>query len=108
MLPLQLMQGDTPIAPGIRALRVDGHFPGHSILVIDNPKGRVVLTSDVVSLYENLEKDWPIGLIMTNLGDVMRAMARVRQLGGTMVPGHDAQIMEKFPAVGPNIVKIAP
>ncbi|MBI2877753.1 MAG: N-acyl homoserine lactonase family protein [Candidatus Tectomicrobia bacterium] len=105
---LRLMEGDTVIAPGIRALRVDGHFPGHSILVVNTAKGPVVLTSDAVYLYENLEKDWPIGLIMTDLDDVMRGMARVRRLGGVMVPGHDPKIMEKFPAAGPNIVKIAP
>lgn len=45
---LRLHQGDTQIAPGIRAVPTAGHTPGHSFFVVESKGAKLVLWGDVV------------------------------------------------------------
>lgn len=45
---LQLFNGNTQIAPGIRAVPQPGHTPGHSFFVVENKGAKLVLWGDVV------------------------------------------------------------
>ncbi|AHX13402.1 beta-lactamase [Dyella jiangningensis] len=45
---LKLFQGDTQIAPGIRATPEAGHTPGHSFFVVESKGAKLVLWGDVV------------------------------------------------------------
>ena len=104
--------GDDPaeLLPGIRLLRVDGHFRGLLAAVVNTARGPVILASDSVPSYGNLEIDWPPGIIHTDLTDALDALERCREIlgsGGLLVPGHDIAIMERFPGVAPAAVRIA-
>lgn len=94
---LRLLDGDTELWPGFRALWTGGHTPGHQSLLVDTDEGRVALTGDVCNFYENLDVRSP------NLVDVpqaIRAVRRFRREADVIVPGHDPRVMERHPRIG--------
>jgi glyoxylase-like metal-dependent hydrolase (beta-lactamase superfamily II) len=92
---------DETVAPGIRAITVGGHSPGQQVLVVDTARGPVVLTSDAVHLYEELELGRPFGVVV-DLREMYAAYELVRGLeadGALVVPGHDPEVTRRFPPV---------
>jgi glyoxylase-like metal-dependent hydrolase (beta-lactamase superfamily II) len=92
----------TEIAPGIVAISVGGHSPGQQLLLVDGNEAKVVLTSDAVHFYEELELDRPFGVI-ANLEEMYTAYELVRQLAGeeaVVLAGHDPAVATMFPSVG--------
>lgn len=90
-------------APGVEVIEVGGHTPGQLIVVVATATGAVVLASDAVHYYEELDRDWPYthiaDLERTYLGyDTLRAMAA--QPGTILVAGHDPAVRTRFPALG--------
>jgi glyoxylase-like metal-dependent hydrolase (beta-lactamase superfamily II) len=70
--------------------------------------GVVILASDNVYLYENLEKRVPIAATLDAESNV-RAQDRMKQLAASekfIVPGHDPAVMKKFPEIAPGVVRI--
>ena len=70
--------------------------------------GTVVLASDNMYLYENLEKHAPIAQTFdreSNLRaqDRMKAIATKPEL---IVPGHDPAVLTRFPKVAAGVVRI--
>jgi glyoxylase-like metal-dependent hydrolase (beta-lactamase superfamily II) len=47
------------IAPGVELIQVGGHTPGQAIVTVATAAGPVVLASDAVHYYEELERDRP-------------------------------------------------
>jgi glyoxylase-like metal-dependent hydrolase (beta-lactamase superfamily II) len=113
------VSGETEVLPGVRAIEVGGHSPGQTMFLVSGaaaevaPEGgarpesaagdrEVLLTSDAVHLYEDLERDRPSSVV-ADLAAMYRAHARVRDLaaaGAVVVPGHDPLVMERFTPVG--------
>jgi glyoxylase-like metal-dependent hydrolase (beta-lactamase superfamily II) len=94
--------GETEIAPGLTAVEVGGHSPGQQILLVATASGRLVLTSDAVHLYEELEKARPFG-VLADLEEMYLGFETIKRLGEepgtTVVPGHDPEVTRRFPAV---------
>jgi glyoxylase-like metal-dependent hydrolase (beta-lactamase superfamily II) len=94
--------GQTEIAPGITAIEVGGHSPGQQVLVVQSAGGPVVLTSDAVHLYEELEQDRPFG-VLADLAEMYEAFSLIRRLGeqpgAVVVPGHDPEVTRRFAAL---------
>ena len=70
--------------------------------------GTVVLTSDNVYLYENLDKRVPIAQTLDAASN-LKAQDRIRTLAskpGLIVPGHDPAVFDRFKAIAPGIVRI--
>jgi glyoxylase-like metal-dependent hydrolase (beta-lactamase superfamily II) len=90
------------IAPGIAVLRVGGHSPGQLMVVVRSASGTVLLTSDVVHYYEELENDMPMGVVV-NLLEMYQGYEMVRnfvaQDNAVVVPGHDPDVMKRFPLI---------
>jgi glyoxylase-like metal-dependent hydrolase (beta-lactamase superfamily II) len=105
---LKLLDGDTEIFPGIKTIRVDGHHPGLQITVVQTEAKPVVLASDAVHQYVNLEKNIPMGLYQGNLKDVVKSLETIRQLNGVVVSGHDKQVVERFKLVQEGVAKVYP
>jgi glyoxylase-like metal-dependent hydrolase (beta-lactamase superfamily II) len=97
---VRTMGARTAVAPGVTAIDVGGHSPGQQILVVETARGPVVLASDAVHLYEELERDRPFEII-ADLPEMYRAYDLIRELcsrpGAVMVPGHDPEVMSRFP-----------
>jgi len=94
--------GETEVAPGLTAIEVGGHSPGQQILLVDTADGRLLLTSDAVHLYEELEEARPFG-VLADLEEMYLGFETIKRLGATqgttVVPGHDPEVTRRFPAV---------
>ncbi|MCW3047247.1 MAG: fold metallo-hydrolase [Solirubrobacterales bacterium] len=94
-IPWQLMDGDTELAPGIRAVFTPGHTPGHQSFVIDLPDGGgVILPFDAGDLTENYEREIPPGGFVRcsaeqALEPILALNALAAETGYPIVPGHD-------------------
>jgi glyoxylase-like metal-dependent hydrolase (beta-lactamase superfamily II) len=94
--------GGDEVAPGVTALSLPGHTPGQMGLVTDG----VVLASDAVHFYEELEQRRPFW-VFTDLAAMRASYEVLEAAGGVIVPGHDPLVMERFPPAGENAVLLA-
>lgn len=90
-------------APGIEVVRVGGHTPGQLLVLVDGQEGRVILASDAVHFYEEVERDRPF-VIVSDLAEMYRAYDTLREMrseaGSALVAGHDPLVLERFPSDG--------
>jgi glyoxylase-like metal-dependent hydrolase (beta-lactamase superfamily II) len=98
------------IAPGLELTQVGGHTPGQAVVTVAAAGGPVVLASDAVHYYEELERDRPFSTV-ANLADMYAAFDQIREMGdgGTrVVAGHDPLVAERFgdPADAPGVIRI--
>jgi len=97
---LVLMGAEHEVADGIVALEVGGHSFGQTILVVDGEQAPVVLASDAVHFYEELERDRACA-VLTDLERVYGAYDRIRAIaderGARVLAGHDPLVMDRFP-----------
>lgn len=98
---LQLFDGELGLAPGIRLIEVGGHTPGQLVVLVDTADGTVLLASDAVHYYEEVEKDYAFA-VLDDLRKMYRAFGLVRELvdGGDVrhvVSGHDPATFDRFP-----------
>ena len=105
---IRLIDGDAELFPGIKVIKVDGHHPGQQIVVVETKDKPIVLASDAVYYYSNLEKDHPIGMYTGSLRDVIKGLETIRQLNGVVVPGHEPKVMERFKSIDKEVVQIFP
>ena len=103
------MNGDAQeIVPGITAYIGGKHTYASQFITVNTTVGAVVLASDNLYLYENLEKHLPIAQTLDRESN-LRAQDRMKQLAADprlIIPGHDPQVMRKFQQVAPGVVKI--
>lgn len=106
---VSLVNGDAQeIIPGITCY-IGGKHTFQSQYVAANGKtGTVILASDNVYLYENLDKHVPIAASL-DFDSNLRAQDRMRQLAGNpklIIPGHDPAEFERFVKINDRVVKI--
>lgn len=91
---------DEPV-DGVRLLRVGGHSPGQLLVRVATADGELVLTSDALHYYQEIEHDRPCA-VLVDLADCYRALDVARDLeagGATLVAGHDPLVCERFARV---------
>ena len=106
---VRLFDGREEIATGIVAEEIGGHTPGQLIVEVASAQGSVVLASDALHFYEEMDGD---SVFTSNVDEkgASRAVRRLRELheaGAVIVPGHDPLVCERFPAVGDLVFRIA-
>jgi len=94
--------------PGIRCYLGGRHTHASQFLVVNAKAGTIVLASDNVALYENLDKHAPITPSLDSSSnpaaqDRMRGFASSLRL---IVPGHDPAVFTRFPEIAPGVVRI--
>src|ERR1017187_983837 len=104
-----LVNGDAQeILPGISCYTGGKHTYASQFVTVNTAAGTVVLASDNMYLYENLEKHVPIAATL-DADSNLRAQDRMKQLAaarGLIIPGHDPAVMTKFRETAPGVVKI--
>jgi glyoxylase-like metal-dependent hydrolase (beta-lactamase superfamily II) len=107
---LWILEGADLVAPGVAAILVGGHSPGQTALVVNGVGGPVLLTSDGVHYYEELEGRLRFA-IFTELDELVSGYALLQALaertGAVLVPGHDPAVVERFPAAGDELAGLA-
>jgi glyoxylase-like metal-dependent hydrolase (beta-lactamase superfamily II) len=104
-----LVNGDAQeILPGITCYIGGKHTYQSQYITVTTAAGDVVLASDNVYLYENLEKHVPIAESLDPASN-LRAQDRMRTLAASpnlIIPGHDPAVMTKFPNPAPGVARI--
>lgn len=106
---INLVNGDAQeIIPGITAYIGGKHTFQSQYVGVHTAEGTVVLASDNMYLYENLEKHLPIAQTL-NAASNLAAQDRMKTLASSprlIIPGHDPAVFERFPQVRPGVVRI--
>jgi glyoxylase-like metal-dependent hydrolase (beta-lactamase superfamily II) len=104
-----MVNGDAQeIIPGVTCYTGGRHTYASQYVGVNTSAGTVVLASDNMYLYENLEKHVPIAATLDAVSN-LHAQDRMKQLAaspGLIIPGHDPGVMAKFPNPSPGIAKI--
>ncbi|MGA3018839.1 MAG: N-acyl homoserine lactonase family protein [Bryobacteraceae bacterium] len=104
-----LVNGDAQeIFPGITCYLGGKHTYASQYLGISTAQGTVVLASDNMYLYENLDKHAPIAQTIDAESN-LRAQDRMKRLAADprlIIPGHDPAVMTRFPNPQPGVAKI--
>ncbi len=104
-----LVNGDAQeIIPGITCYTGGKHTYASQFIGVNTAAGAVILASDNMYLYENLEKHVPIAATL-DADSNLRAQDRMKQLAARpelIIPGHDPAVMTKFPNLNPNVARI--
>jgi glyoxylase-like metal-dependent hydrolase (beta-lactamase superfamily II) len=99
---------DQALLPGIRCYTGGKHTFQSQFCSVSTRSGAVVLASDNMYLYENLEKHLPIAQTLDAESN-LRAQDRMKQLAAKpelIVPGHDPAVMQRFPRIADGVVRI--
>jgi glyoxylase-like metal-dependent hydrolase (beta-lactamase superfamily II) len=108
---LHLIKGDSiGIFPGVRAFIGSKHTWESQYLLVNTRVERVIIASDNSWYYYNLEHLVSIPPKFTfDTQAYVRQLRRMRRLQpniALIIPGHDALVFSKFPAVAEDIVRI--
>jgi glyoxylase-like metal-dependent hydrolase (beta-lactamase superfamily II) len=104
------IDGTADVAPGVTSITAGGHSPGQQVVVVETARGPVVLASDAAHFTEEWELDRPFAVVadleaMYRGYDLLRRLAR--EPGAVVVPGHDPDVMTRFPDVGGDAAGLA-
>src|SRR5579863_7762936 len=104
-----MVDGDAKeILPGITCYTGGRHTYASQYVGVSTAAGTVVLASDNMYLYENLEKHVPIAETLDAASN-LRAQDRMKQLAASprlIIPGHDPAVFAKFPNLVPGVAEI--
>ena len=104
-----LVNGDAQeILPGVTCYTGGHHTFASQYVGVSTAAGIVVLASDNMYLWENLEKHVPIAATLDAESN-LRAQDRMKQLAASprlVIPGHDPAVMTKFPSPVAGVAKI--
>ncbi|MFI0452072.1 N-acyl homoserine lactonase family protein [Actinomadura sp. 6N118] len=105
---LSLVDGDADVVPGLSVHLVGGHTAGMQIVRVRTASGHVVLASDASHFYENVEEDRPFAILHSMTG-MYGAFDRIKELAdGPIVPGHDPEVLRRFPCpLGDHVATVA-
>jgi glyoxylase-like metal-dependent hydrolase (beta-lactamase superfamily II) len=101
--------GDIELASGISLHLVGGHSAGLQFVRVHTRRGWVVVASDAIHFYANVETGNPFPIVF-NVGDMMEGWAKCRRLADSadhVVPGHDPLVRKRYPAPSPELEGIA-
>lgn len=104
-----LVNGDSQeIIPGIICYTGGKHTWQSQFVSVEAKDGKVVLASDNMYLYENMDKHVPIAATL-DADSNLRAQDRMKQIAASpklVIPGHDPAMFERFPKVADRVVRI--
>ena len=98
-------RGDVTLAPGIEFLLVGGHARGQAILRVHTARGWVILASDAVHVFEEVDAERPFA-IFYDLPGMLEGYRRINRLAGSrdhIIPGHDARVTKAYPAAAAGL-----
>ena len=104
-----LHDGPGEVVPGICVHPAGGHTLGLQFVTVHTARGWVVLASDVSHFYANMEQGRPFRLAF-HVGEMMEgfeALYRAAPSPDHVIPGHDPEVMRRYPPARPGLEDIA-
>jgi glyoxylase-like metal-dependent hydrolase (beta-lactamase superfamily II) len=106
---VNLVDGDNvEILDGIKVYTGGRHTFASQYVSVRSANGVIVIASDNMYLYENLDKHLPIAQTF-DADSNLKAQDRMKQIASRpdlIVPGHDPMVFVKFPKPGNGVAKI--
>lgn len=108
---LTLADGDDiEIIPGIRVFTGSTHTKENQYLLVNSDSGKkILLASDAIWFYHNLEKMVPVETFVMDPVSYVNAMSRMKTLVDDekyIIPGHDNLVFSRFTKITDRVVKI--
>lgn len=106
---LRLHGRDHVVDDGVSVHWVGGHCPGQEVVRVRTQRGWVVLASDALHYYEELEKGVPFAVAFS-IPDMLTAHDRIRELADSddhVVAAHDPRVMDLYPPANESLRGIA-
>jgi N-acyl homoserine lactone hydrolase len=76
----ELLDGESEIVPGIRAVTTPGHTPGHQSIQIETTAGPALMTGDACWTVEMLEGAAPGEGMMEDIPEFARSLEKIRRI----------------------------
>lgn len=106
---MQFHDGDAELMPGVSVHLIGGHTMGLQVVRVATRRGAVVLASDASHLYANMEQVRPFPIVWS-VAAMVDGYGRLRELAESpahIIPGHDPQVMQRYPAPSRELEGIA-
>jgi glyoxylase-like metal-dependent hydrolase (beta-lactamase superfamily II) len=98
--------GDEEVQPGISVHLIGGHTMGMQSVRVMTRNGWLVLASDASHYYWGIE-DKKLFSIVFSVADMLAGYDKLQKLADgrldMVVPGHDAEVMKRYPASTPDL-----
>lgn len=98
---METVRGDTEIVPGVSVVSVPGHTPGSQGVVVQTDAGPHLLAGDLIDTYENWDGNATVPHIPsgvhTDLFQYFASFQKVEELGATIIPSHDGEVLSRGP-----------
>ena len=106
---VHLVDGDAKeILPGVTVYTGGRHTFASQYVGVNTKAGRMVIASDNLYLYENLDKHVPIAQTFDAKSN-LAAQDRMKQLATSprlIIPGHDPEVFVRFPKPGDGVARL--
>jgi glyoxylase-like metal-dependent hydrolase (beta-lactamase superfamily II) len=106
---VSLVDGDAKeILPGVTVYTGGRHTFASQYVGVNTKAGRVVIASDNLYLYENLDKHAPIAQTFDAKSN-LAAQDRMKQVATNLrliIPGHDPEVFVRFPKPGNGVARL--
>jgi glyoxylase-like metal-dependent hydrolase (beta-lactamase superfamily II) len=102
---VQFHDGVEELAPGLTVHYIGGHTMGLQVVRVWTQRGWVVLASDAVHFYANMNEGRPFPVVY-NIGDMLEGHRTLHKLASSadhIIPGHDPLVLTRFPAARPEL-----
>lgn len=96
----RIVADDEEFVPGISLFWVGGHSPCSQAMRVQTADGIAIICGDTVFLYRNIEENRPIGAAHS-IDECYTAMERIRREADIVLPGHDPEVLKRYPHVNP-------
>lgn len=106
---LSLHGRDHVVADGLSVHWVGGHCAGQEVVRVRTRRGWVVLASDALHYYEELEQGLPFAVAF-NISDMLTAHDRIRKLATSddhVIAAHDPRVIDLYPAARDDLAGTA-
>jgi glyoxylase-like metal-dependent hydrolase (beta-lactamase superfamily II) len=92
--------GDCVLCPGVTLHHLPGHTLGLQAVRVDTARGCVVLASDAAHFWANLQREIPFPIVadVPQYLESLRALRRLAPSLEHIIPGHDPEVLARFPA----------
>jgi glyoxylase-like metal-dependent hydrolase (beta-lactamase superfamily II) len=97
--------GDEQLAPGLTLHRIGGHSMGLQCVRVKTARGHVVLAADATHLYAHVNEGrvFPVTYSVAETLEGYSTLKRLADSIDHIIPGHDPQVLERYPAAGPGL-----
>ena len=102
---VEFHDGDAELAPGLSLHHIGGHTAGLQSVRVMTERGAVVVASDATHLYANMEETRPFPIVY-DVAKMVEGYGRLRALADSpahIVPGHDPDVLRRYPAPTPAL-----